>query len=531
MSASTSPSFRPIRRVLVANRGEIAVRVMRTCQERGIETVAVFSDADRLAPHVLMADRAVHIGPPMARDSYLRIDKILEACAATGADAVHPGYGFLSENEDFVEACTERGITFIGPRPHAMRLMGSKTMARETVSRAGAPVVPGDNGPGGNGFPSVEAALAAAKKIGFPVLLKAAAGGGGKGMRLVQTEAELGPAFEGARREAGGAFGDDTVYIERAIIRPRHIEIQVFADAHGNVVHLGERDCSIQRRHQKVIEEAPSPVVSAELRARMGASAVAAARSVDYLGAGTVEFLLGADGEYYFLEMNTRLQVEHPVTELIYGLDLVAWQLDVAEGKPLPLTQAELDARRRGHAVECRVYAEDPVKFLPSPGRITHLRVPDGPYVRNDSGCYEGAEIPVHYDPMISKLVVWGEDRAAAVARMRRALDEYVVRGIETNLPFHRLCVRHPQFLEGHYDTGFIAREAASLTPSATGDALDAALIALALDTAAPSGRAAAKAGGAPAGSGANGSGNGNGAARPTIEPSAWRSGLRGWRT
>jgi acetyl-CoA carboxylase biotin carboxylase subunit len=518
----SAPAFRPIRRVLVANRGEIAVRVMRTCKERGLGTVAVFSDADRLAPHVQMADAAVHIGPPAGRESYLCIDKILAACKATGADAVHPGYGFLSENEDFADACAEHGITFIGPRAHAMRLMGSKTMARETVSKAGAPVVPGDNGPGGNGFPSIEAALAAARKIGFPVLLKAAAGGGGKGMRLVATEAELGPAFEGARREAGGAFGDDTVYLERAIIRPRHIEIQVFADGHGNVVHLGERDCSIQRRHQKVIEEAPSPVVSTELRAKMGASAVAAARSVDYLGAGTVEFLLGADGEYYFLEMNTRLQVEHPVTELIYGVDLVAWQLDVAEGKPLPMTQAELDARRRGHAIECRIYAEDPVKFLPSPGKITHLRVPDGPYVRNDSGCYEGAEISVFYDPMISKLVVWGDDRAAAVARMRRALDEYVVRGIETNLPFHRLCVRHPQFLEGVYDTGFIGREAASLTPSASGDALDAAVIALALEATAPSARSNGKANGAAS--------NGAAATKPTSEPSTWRTGPRGWR-
>jgi acetyl-CoA carboxylase biotin carboxylase subunit len=516
---------RPLRRVLVANRGEIAVRVMRTCIERGLDTVAVYSDADRLAPHVQLAGRAVHIGPPPARESYLRIDAILDACRATGADAVHPGYGFLSENEDFAEACEAAGIVFIGPRAHAMKMMGSKTAARMTVAAAGAPVVPGDNGPGGNGFPDAQAALAAARAIGFPVLLKAAAGGGGKGMRLVATEAELPAAFDGARREAGGAFGDDTVYIEKAILQPRHIEIQVFADAHGNVVHLGERDCSIQRRHQKVIEEAPSPVVSAELRARMGASAVAAARSVDYLGAGTVEFLLGADGNYYFLEMNTRLQVEHPVTELIYGLDLVAWQLDVAEGKRLPLGQAELDARRRGHAVECRIYAEDPVRFLPSPGKITHLRVPDGPYVRNDAGCYEGSEISTHYDPMISKLVVWGEDRAQACARMRRALDEYQVRGIETNLPFHRRCLRHPKFLEGEYDTGFIGREQARLAPGAA-DAeasLEAAILALALEATAPSARAG-KANG-------NGHGNGHAAAKaPTTEPSVWRSGPRGWR-
>ncbi len=478
-----SSQFRPIRRVLVANRGEIAVRVMRTCKERGLETVAVYSDVDRLAPHVLTADFAVAIGPAPAAQSYLVIEKIIEACRKSGADAVHPGYGFLSENEDFADACTVAGITFIGPSADAMRKMGSKTEARKTVTAAGTPVVPGDNGPDGDGFPTAEQALAAAKKIGFPVLIKAAAGGGGKGMRLVAAEPEFVAAFDGARREATAAFGDGTVYLEKAIQRPRHIEIQVFGDTHGNLVHLGERDCSIQRRHQKVIEESPSPVVTPELRARMGAAAVAAARSVDYVGAGTCEFLLdGTSGGFYFLEMNTRLQVEHPVTEMIYGLDLVAWQLDVAEGKPLPMNQQELDARRRGHALECRVYAEDPVKFLPSPGRITHLRVPDGPYVRNDSGCYEGAEIPVHYDPMISKLVVWGDDRKAAVARMRRALDEYQVSGIETNLPFHRRCLRHAAFIAGDYDTGFIGRNAAELAPRAEPAELDAAIIAAVLD-------------------------------------------------
>jgi len=456
---------------------------MRTCRERGIETVAVYSDVDRLAPHVQMADHAIHIGPAPAAQSYLVIDKILDACKRSGADAVHPGYGFLSENEDFADACLAAGITFIGPSAEAMRKMGSKTEARKTVSAAGTPVVPGDNGPEGNGFPTTEAALASAKRIGYPVMLKAAAGGGGKGMRLVAGEKDLPAALEGAQREATAAFGDGTVYLEKAIERPRHIEIQVFGDTHGNIVHLGERDCSIQRRHQKVIEEAPSPVVSAELRAKMGAAAVAAARAVKYVGAGTCEFLMGADGGFYFLEMNTRLQVEHPVTEMIYGLDLVAWQLDVAEGKPLPLTQAELDARRRGHAVECRIYAEDPVKFLPSPGKITHLRVPDGPYVRNDSGCYEGAEIPVHYDPMISKLVVWGENRAQAIARMRRALDEYQVRGIETNLAFHRRCFRQAAFVAGDYDTGFIGRNAAELHPRADEGELIAAIVAAALDT------------------------------------------------
>jgi len=455
---------------------------MRTCRERGLETVAVYSDVDRLAPHVQLATAAVPIGPAPAAQSYLVIDKIIEACKQSGADAVHPGYGFLSENEDFAEACAAAGITFIGPSADAMRKMGSKTEARKTVAAAGAPVVPGDNGPSGDGFPSAESALAAAKKIGFPVLIKAASGGGGKGMRLVANEADFTAAFDGAQREATAAFGDGTVYLEKAIERPRHIEIQIFGDTQGNIVHLGERDCSIQRRHQKVIEEAPSPVVSAELRAKMGAAAIAAARAVNYVGAGTCEFLLGADGGFYFLEMNTRLQVEHPVTEMIYGLDLVSWQLDVAEGKPLPLSQQELDARRRGHAIECRVYAEDPVKFLPSPGKITHLRVPDGPYVRNDSGCYEGAEIPVHYDPMISKLVVWGEDRGKALARMRRALDEYAVRGIETNLAFHRRCFRHAAFVAGDYDTGFIARNAAELAPKADDAELTAAIIAAALD-------------------------------------------------
>ena len=471
MSAPSSQvPIRPIRRVLVANRGEIAVRVMRTCRERGIETVAVYSDVDRLAPHVLMADHAIAIGPAPAAQSYLVIDKIVAACRESGADAVHPGYGFLSENEDFVEACQAAGITFIGPSADAMRKMGSKTEARKTVTAAGTPVVPGDNGPGNDGFPTAAEAVIAARKIGFPVLIKAAAGGGGKGMRLVSAEADFSGAFDGARREALSAFGDGTVYLEKAIERPRHIEIQIFGDQHGNLVHLGERDCSIQRRHQKVVEESPSPVVSAELRGRMGTAAIAAARAVKYVGAGTCEFLLGADGGFYFLEMNTRLQVEHPVTELVFGVDLVAWQLDVAEGRPLPLTQAELDARRRGHAVECRIYAEDPVKFLPSPGRITHLRIPDGPYVRNDSGCYEGSEIPVHYDPMISKLCAWADGRGAAIDRMRRALGEYHVGGIRTNLAFHRQVMRHGRFIAGDYDTGFIERHKAELVPPGLDD-------------------------------------------------------------
>jgi acetyl-CoA carboxylase biotin carboxylase subunit len=475
-----------LRRVLVANRGEIAVRVMRTCRDLGIETVAVYSDADRGALHVRSADRAIRLGPPPARESYLDIEKILAACRASGADAVHPGYGFLSENEDFADACDAAGIVFIGPSGDSMRMMGDKTSARATVTRAGVPVIPGDNGPDGRGFPTADDALAAARQVGFPVMLKAAAGGGGKGMRLVDGEAKFVAAFDGARREAKAAFGDDAVYIEKAIVRPRHVEIQVFADEHGNAVHLGERDCSIQRRHQKVVEESPSPALTPALRARMGEVAVQAARACHYRGAGTIEMLLAEDGSFYFMEMNTRLQVEHPVTELVYQLDLVSWQLAVAEGRPLPLSQAELDARRRGAAIECRVYAEDPIRFLPSPGTITSMRTPSGPYVRDDSGVTAGSVITVHYDPMVSKLLAWGDDRGQALARMRRALDEYRVGGIKTNLPFHRRLLRHPRFIGGEYDTGFIEREKATLLApyeASPGD-VEAALIAAAIHTA-----------------------------------------------
>jgi acetyl-CoA carboxylase biotin carboxylase subunit len=481
-----SPPAR-IRRVLVANRGEIAVRVMRTCRDLGIETVAVYSDADRGALHVRSADRAVHIGPPAARESYLDMEKILAACRATGADAVHPGYGFLSENEDFADACAHAGITFIGPSGDSMRMMGEKTSARITVSKAGVPVVPGDNGPEGRGFPSADEALAAARAIGFPVMLKAAAGGGGKGMRLVEDPAKFTAAYDGAKREAKAAFGDDAVYLEKAILKPRHVEIQVFADATGHTVHLGERDCSIQRRHQKVVEESPSPALTRETRARMGEVAVAAARACGYLGAGTIEFLLAQDGSFYFLEMNTRLQVEHPVTEMVHGVDLVAWQLAVAEGRPLPMGQEEIDARRRGAAIECRVYAEDPIRFLPSPGTITSLRVPSGPYVRDDSGVTAGSQITVYYDPMVSKLVTWGDSRGEALRRMRRALAEYRVGGIKTNLPFHRRLLEHPAFVEGVYDTGFIEREKATLLAPYVADeaTLEAALVAAALTTAA----------------------------------------------
>ena len=457
---------RKIRKVLVANRGEIACRVMRACRELDLRTVAVYSEADRGAVHVHMADEAVAIGPAPARDSYLVAEKIVDALEKTGADAVHPGYGFLSENAAFAEAVAAAGATFIGPPPAAIRAMGGKTAARALMQAAGVPVVPGDNGEGGKGFASAAAAKAAAARVGYPVMLKAAAGGGGRGMRLVDGEDKLEAALAGAQREAKAAFGDDTVYLEKAIVRPRHIEIQVFGDEHGGAVHLYERDCSIQRRNQKVIEESPSPAIDEATRARMGEVAVRAAKSVGYVGAGTIEMLYdSASRGFYFLEMNTRLQVEHPVTELVTGVDLVHWQLTVAQGQRLPLAQDAIP--RRGAAIECRVYAEDPVKFLPSPGTITSLRVPSGPGVRDDSGVAEGSVISVHYDPMISKLCTWADTREAAIGRMRRALAEYHVGGIRTNLPFHRQVMRHAAFIAGDYDTGFIERHKAELAPAA----------------------------------------------------------------
>jgi acetyl-CoA carboxylase biotin carboxylase subunit len=455
---------RKITKVLIANRGEIACRVIRACRELDVRTVAVYSDADKSAVHVRMADEAVHIGPPPARESYLVADKIVDAIKKTGADGVHPGYGFLSENAAFAEAVAAAGATFIGPPPSAIRAMGGKTAARALMQGAGVPVVPGDNGEGGKGFPDAASAKAAAARVGYPVMLKAAAGGGGRGMRLVDSEDKLEAALAGAQREAKAAFGDDTVYLEKAIVRPRHIEIQVFGDEHGGAVHLYERDCSIQRRNQKVIEESPSPAIDDETRMKMGEVAVRAAKSVGYVGAGTIEMLYdGASKGFYFLEMNTRLQVEHPVTELVTGVDLVRWQLAIAQGERLPLAQEAIP--RRGHAIECRVYAEDPVKFLPSPGTITSLRVPSGPGIRDDSGVTEGSVISVHYDPMISKLCTWGETREAAIGRMRRALAEYHVGGIKTNLPFHRQVMRHPAFIAGETDTGFIERHKAQLQP------------------------------------------------------------------
>jgi acetyl-CoA carboxylase biotin carboxylase subunit len=471
------------KKILIANRGEIAVRIMRACRDMSISPVAVYSEADRDALHVRFADEAYEIGAAPSVESYLRIERVIEAALQSGAEAIHPGYGFLAENASFARAVTEAGITFIGPTAEAMLLMGSKTSARKVATQAGVPVVPGTTEP----LASFAEAHEIAARFGYPVMLKASAGGGGKGMRLVGTEAEMRSAFETAQSEAQAAFGNAEIYLEKAIDRPRHIEIQIFADTHGNCVHLGERECSIQRRHQKVIEECPSPIDEEGLRERMGAAAVLAARAVDYVGAGTVEFLVSdATREFYFLEMNTRLQVEHPVTELVTGIDLVREQIMVASGAPLSFTQS--DVNWRGHAIECRVYAEDPDNnFLPSPGRITHLRVPAGAGIRDDGGVSEGAEVSIYYDPMISKLAAWGRDRNEAIDRLRRALDEYAVGGIKTTLPFFREIVRDAEFIAGRLDTGFITRfnerRAAAQTDEAEETtARDMALIAAALD-------------------------------------------------
>jgi acetyl-CoA carboxylase, biotin carboxylase subunit len=442
---------RSFKKVLVANRGEIAVRVTRTLHEMGIRAAAVYSDADRAAMHVRLADEAYPIGPAPAAESYLRIDKVVDVAKRAGCDAIHPGYGFLSENPDFAEACERAGVTFIGPPASAMRQMGSKTAARAKMAEAGVPIVPGAM------CDTADEAVQAAKKIGFPVMLKASSGGGGKGMRLVHDEGEMASAWERARSEAKKFFGDDTVYLEKAIIRPRHVEIQVLGDRDGNMVHVFERDCSIQRRNQKVVEETPSPAASRELVARMGAIAVQGARAVGYHSAGTFEFLLADDGSFYFLEMNTRLQVEHPVTELVSGTDLVREMVLVAQGERLSFAQGDLISR--GAAIQCRIYAEDPSNgFLPSPGRIQHLVTPAGPGIRDDGGAYPGVEISSYYDPLISKLCVWAPTRERAVARMRRALSEYIVTGIRTNLAFHEKLFLHPEFAAGHYDTGFIER-------------------------------------------------------------------------
>jgi acetyl-CoA carboxylase biotin carboxylase subunit len=444
-------SARAFRKILIANRGEIAVRVVRACREMGIASVAVFSEADRAALHVRMADEALPIGPAPSRESYLHADRVLAAARSSGADAIHPGYGFLAENADFARACEEAGIAFIGPRSGTIALLGEKTSARREAVAAGIPVVPGTLEP----VVGDREAARAAERIGYPVMLKAAAGGGGRGLRLVASPAELLPALARARSETRGAFGDDRLYLEKALGHPRHVEIQVLADHHGNAVHLFERECSIQRRHQKVIEESPSPLLTPALRRRMGDLALALVRRTGYVNAGTLEFLVDADRQPYFLEMNTRLQVEHPVTEMVTGLDLVKLQVRIAQGEELPLRQE--DVVQRGHAIECRVYAEDPdAGFLPSPGRISVLRVPGGPGVRDDSGVSEGAEVQVHYDPLVSKLVVWAESREEAIRRMRRAVSEYRILGIKTTLPFFERALNHPAFVAGDVDTSFV---------------------------------------------------------------------------
>jgi acetyl-CoA carboxylase biotin carboxylase subunit len=467
-----------LRKILIANRGEIALRLIRACRELGISPVAVFSDADRSALHVQHADEAYRLGPAPSVDSYLRGDRILEIARRCGADAVHPGYGFLSENADFAEVCTAAGITFIGPPASAMRELGSKTRARTAADRAHVPRTPGSV----RGLDSAEEALRLAKEIGYPVMLKAAAGGGGKGMRAIQSPDELPSAFLSASDEAARAFGSGEVYLEKLIEQPRHIEIQLLADQHGHVVYLGERECSVQRRHQKVIEEAPSAVVGSELRRRMGEAACRLAREAGYTNAGTVEFLVDETENFYFLEVNTRLQVEHAVTELVTGLDLVHLQIAVAEGKPLPFTQDEI--AMRGHAIEVRVYAEDPeTGFLPSPGRITRMVRPGGPGIREDEGVYEGWEVPTEYDPMLSKLIALAPDRATAIARLGRALDEYVIGGIRTNLKLLRRVLDDADFRAARIDTGYLDRLLAKPTPedapAAVGTAEAAAIAAV----------------------------------------------------
>ncbi len=475
-----------LRRVLVANRGEIALRIIRALRELGVESVAVASEVDTQAPHALAADRVVVLGPAPAAESYLRVDALLHAARETGCDAVHPGYGFLSENADFAQAVTEAGLVFVGPPASAMRIMGSKTASREAMEAAGVPIVPGFQKPD-----ATEAELlAAAERLGYPVLVKASAGGGGKGMRVVTAPDELVSALSLASSEAGAAFGDARVYLEKYLERPRHIEIQIFADHEGNTFHLGERECSVQRRHQKILEEAPSPAVDATLRERMGAAAVAAAQAVNYRNAGTVEFLLGADGAFYFLEMNTRLQVEHPVTELVYGVDLVAAQVLTAAGLPLPFDPTR--STPRGHAIEARVYAEDPANgFLPQTGRVLCLRHPERPGVRVDSGLAEGLEIGVHYDPLLAKIIAWGETREAATRRLQVALRETVILGVRTNVDFLGDVLALPAWDSGALHTGFLdehdpqsidtdrsppdavlalgARASASSSPSGTG--------------------------------------------------------------
>jgi acetyl-CoA carboxylase biotin carboxylase subunit len=440
------------RKVLIANRGEIALRVIRACREMGLRTVAVYSEADRESLHVRFADEDVCIGPASARESYLNIPRIIAAAEITGADAIHPGYGFLAENAEFSEICQASEITFIGPTPQQIRLMGDKAAARRTMKEVGVPIVPGTDA-----IADPEEALAAARDIGFPVLIKAAAGGGGKGMRVAKDEGEFVAAFGMARAEAANAFGDETVYVEKYLARPRHIEFQILGDAHGRVIHLGERDCSIQRRHQKLVEEAPSPALTPELRAEMGDAAVRGAKAIDYVGAGTIEMLLNEDDSFYFMEMNTRIQVEHPVTEMCTGFDLLKEQIRAAAGLPLSIPDAPI--RLRGHAIEVRINAEDPARnFAPSPGTVTTFHLPGGPGVRVDTHVYAGYRVPPFYDSLLGKLIVHAATRDEAIARMRRALAETVIEGVHTTLPFLGEVMRDPNFVSGDVDTKYLER-------------------------------------------------------------------------
>jgi len=464
-----------IRSLLIANRGEIAVRIARAARELGIRTVAVYSEPDRLAPHVLEADEAYLLGPAPSSESYLRVDRLLEVAQRSGAEAVHPGYGFLSERAHFAQAVAAAGLIFVGPTASTIQAMGDKTEARRRMQAAGVPIVPGLVDPVADSF----AALDAAVQVGYPVLLKAAAGGGGKGMRVVAGPSDLPRAFEAARREAAAAFGDGSVYLERYLERPRHVEIQVLGDASGHVVHLGERECSIQRRHQKLVEEAPSPVLTPAERDAMGAAAVRSAQAVGYVGAGTVEFLY-QDGEFFFLEMNTRVQVEHPVTELVTGVDIVQWQLRIASGEPLPLRQE--DVRLQGHAIECRITSEDPYRgFLPSTGRVAHLRLPTGPGVRWEGGIEEGFEVSLHYDPLLAKLIVNAPTRAGAIDRMARALDELLVAGVETSAPFHRRVMAEADFRAGRLSIRYLEEHPGLLDGEPAEDELRIVALAAAL--------------------------------------------------
>jgi acetyl-CoA carboxylase biotin carboxylase subunit len=450
----------PFKKILIANRGEIAIRITRACRELGIPSVTVFSDADRDSLHVFLADEAYHIGPAPSKESYLNFRKIIEVAKQAGVDAIHPGYGFLSENPVFVRACKEAGITFIGPTAENMEAMGDKLSAKALMKKAGVPLVPGSEG----GVESVEEAQAVAQKIGYPVIIKATAGGGGKGMRVVKADNELESAFRACRSEGQNYFANPTVYMERFINDPKHIEIQVFGDTHGNVVHLFERECSVQRRHQKIIEESPSPSVPNDVRMKMGEAAVKAAKSISYIGAGTIEFIFdNKTKEFFFMEMNTRLQVEHPITELVTGYDLVKEQIWVAKGKELSFRQSEV--KQKGHAIEARICAEDPVTYKPSPGVIRACRHPQGPFLRIDSYAYPGYEVPIYYDPMICKVITYGETREEAIDRMMRALSEFVLTGIKTNIVLHKSILKHPKFLDGSYTTQFIEKNFEVLEP------------------------------------------------------------------